>query len=251
MAFDPSRCDEKSSSLLSYDSLSIIDKCHINSSSSSSSSSSQSMMRIKFQGKRTIACDCDEVLAYFVPALVRFHNHTYGTELTARDFHSYRFCDVWGGTEDETMAKMEEFFSTSYFKNIEAIQDAYETLRRLSRRFRFVVVTSRQHYLKDQTYEWIERFFPGIFSDILLGNHWTRSEDKSKKITKLEMCKKIGACALIDDSTKYARQCSSYLEYVLLFGEYAWNQNDGNSFPKNVRRARNWREVEVLLNRFF
>eukprot|EP00959_Pyramimonas_sp_CCMP1952_P100119 2093699-Pyramimonas_sp.AAC.1 len=39
-------------------------------------------------------------------------------------------------------------------------------------RFRFVVVTSRQHIIQDATRQWIAKYFPGIFEDILFGNHW-------------------------------------------------------------------------------
>ena len=204
------------------------------------------LMKIK---KKTIACDCDEVLAYFVPALAEWHNSEYQTNLNAGDFHSYAFKNVWGGTDDETMLKMESFFKTPFFKNIKPVENAYETLKRLSRRFRFVVVTSRQHYLEKQTKEWISRHFPGIFEEILLGNHWTRSDDHSAKITKKDMCAEVGACVLIDDSTKYAHQCASSLDHVILFGHYAWNRCIGKLFEDNVHRAANWKEVENILSR--
>lgn len=43
------------------------------------------------------------VLATFVESLVQFHNETYKSSLKLQDFHSYHFCDVWGGTNDEGM----------------------------------------------------------------------------------------------------------------------------------------------------
>jgi hypothetical protein len=54
--------------------------------------------------RNTIAVDIDEVLGLFVPALCDFHNETYGTTLSPADFTSYRFCDVWGGTDQEVGA---------------------------------------------------------------------------------------------------------------------------------------------------
>ncbi len=51
--------------------------------------------------RKTIAVDIDEVLGLFVPALCDFHNEKYGTALSPADFRSYRFCDVWGGTDQE------------------------------------------------------------------------------------------------------------------------------------------------------
>lgn len=54
----------------------------------------------------TVAVDVDEVLGAFVEALAEFHNVSYGTSLTAASFHSYQFSRVWGGTEEESAAKV-------------------------------------------------------------------------------------------------------------------------------------------------
>ena len=51
--------------------------------------------------KPVIAVDLDEVLGQFVPAIVAFHNATYGSSYTAEDFFSYRFADVWQCHDDE------------------------------------------------------------------------------------------------------------------------------------------------------
>lgn len=56
--------------------------------------------------KPVVAVDVDEVLGKFVSQLAAFHNEAYGTSLTLRDFHSYHFRDVWGGTDDEATTKV-------------------------------------------------------------------------------------------------------------------------------------------------
>jgi hypothetical protein len=58
--------------------------------------------------KPVLAVDVDEVLAYFIPSLANFHNEAYPSdaELTAHSFHSYDFCKVWGGTPEESYAKV-------------------------------------------------------------------------------------------------------------------------------------------------
>lgn len=38
------------------------------------------------------------VLGHFVPQLCLFHNEKYGTSLQLKDFYSYNFWEVWGGT---------------------------------------------------------------------------------------------------------------------------------------------------------
>jgi hypothetical protein len=48
-----------------------------------------------------VCVQCVQVLGHFVPQLALFHNEKYGTSLTLQDFHSYNFCDVWGGVRHE------------------------------------------------------------------------------------------------------------------------------------------------------
>eukprot|EP00976_Prorocentrum_cordatum_P003256 62914-Prorocentrum_minimum.AAC.3 len=81
-------------------------------------------------GKPVVAVDCDEVLAKFVPALIRWHNAKYGTDITMEGFHSYRYCEVWGGNDQEAVTKVYDFFETDYFKEqMELIEGAFEVLQ--------------------------------------------------------------------------------------------------------------------------
>eukprot|EP00242_Pyramimonas_sp_CCMP2087_P013649 CAMPEP_0198199864 /NCGR_PEP_ID=MMETSP1445-20131203/2989_1 /TAXON_ID=36898 /ORGANISM="Pyramimonas sp., Strain CCMP2087" /LENGTH=176 /DNA_ID=CAMNT_0043869769 /DNA_START=145 /DNA_END=675 /DNA_ORIENTATION=- len=170
-------------------------------------------------------------------------------------FHSYRYCEVWGGNDQEAVAKVYDFFETEYFKEqMETISGALEVLQDLQDRFRFVVVTSRQNIIQDATREWIEKFFPGIFEEVLFGNHWTKDSPNpddwnETKRTKLEMCQSIGAICLVDDSVTYAKQCAPFLKKVVLFGKYGWNTKDSDTsdLPESVARADDWTEVGRIL----
>mmetsp|Transcript_31332 Transcript_31332/g.43457 ORF Transcript_31332/g.43457 Transcript_31332/m.43457 type:complete len:221 (+) Transcript_31332:98-760(+) len=205
-----------------------------------------------------VAVDCDEVLAQFTPAIAQYHNETHGTQLKLEDFHSYSFCEVWGGTAEDTIEKVYEFFKSPHFlENLQPLPGAFNSLQSLKSKFRFVLVTSRQHIIQDATWKWIEMHFPGIFEDILFGNHWTKdSPDPTKmdatKRTKLEMCQAVGAIAIIDDSLLYAQQCASELEKVVLFGEYGWNSDSGSGapLPSNVIRAKDWTQAHAILSNF-
>lgn len=66
--------------------------------------------------KPVVAVDVDEVLGKFLVPMCHFHNARYGTSLSPLDFHSYRFSDVWGGTDDEAARKVHEFFETHFFR---------------------------------------------------------------------------------------------------------------------------------------
>ena len=76
-----------------------------------------------------IAIDIDEVIGAFLPAIIRWHNATFATPaLTLASFLSYRFCEVWGGTNEEATEKVHDFFETPYFlEQLEPIEGAADT----------------------------------------------------------------------------------------------------------------------------
>ena len=234
-----------------------------------------------------IAIDIDEVIGAFLPAIIRWHNATFATPaLTLASFHSYRFCEVWGGTNEEATEKVHDFFETPYFlEQLEPIEGAADVLRSFAgKRCIFKVVTSRQHAIRDATLGWLEQHFPGIFADVFFGNHWTReSPDPDAvakgKMTKKDMCARAGAIALVDDNASYAQQCSGALERVVLFGDYGWNgeaalvaaggegeaavgagsgggsgggggsgSSESGGGGGSIVRAKDWGEVQVLLD---
>jgi len=83
-----------------------------------------------------------------------------------------RFKDTWGGDDAESVEKVHAFFETRFFEQMAPIPGAREALAQLSERFRFVVVTSRQHVIRESTLAWLDTHFPGVFHDVLFGNHW-------------------------------------------------------------------------------
>ena len=64
---------------------------------------------------------------------------------------------------------------------------ALHSLQRLAATCDLVVVTSRQHCIREPTLQWIERHFPGVFAEVHFGNHWAL-EGQSK--AKSEICRR-------------------------------------------------------------
>eukprot|EP01029_Cantina_marsupialis_P028664 TRINITY_DN777849_c0_g1_i1.p1 TRINITY_DN777849_c0_g1~~TRINITY_DN777849_c0_g1_i1.p1 ORF type:complete len:209 (-),score=56.14 TRINITY_DN777849_c0_g1_i1:251-877(-) len=188
--------------------------------------------------KPVLAIDIDEVLGQFVPSIVKYHNRVYGTELEATSFHSYRFCEVWGGTDEEAMEKVREFYGSEEFKNLPLVEGAVEAMKTLKKDYELHVVTSRQFFIQEATYEWLKLHFDGIFDGIHFGNHYSKT---GKKLPKSEICKSIGAICLVDDSLSYTLEVSGSLSCAILFGEYGWNAHD--SLPENAYHALNWDEA--------
>ena len=186
----------------------------------------------------------------------------YGTDLKVETFHSYRFAEVWGGTDEDSVTKVFDFFTTRHFlEDLEPVDGSVDAVTALVRAgFDVIGVTSRQLVIEDATRTWLERHFQGLFRDVCCGNHWVpnaanpdlTAEGVIKK-TKREMVEAIGAVALVDDSCKYVQELQgsaggpNYRKSIL-FGNYAWNQAEPGSLPTNCTRVENWDEaLEELL----
>ena len=209
--------------------------------------------------KPVIAVDLDEVLGDFIPALALWHNNTYNTNLKPSDYFSYTFKDVWGGSDAESVEKVHEFFTTDYFINIKPVPQAKEVLERLKSKFEFVVVTSRQHAIAEETRKWLQKHYTNIFTEVYFGNHWSKEAPNpdlaaKNKTSKPDMCKRVNAIAIIDDSTKYAYQCAPFLKKVILFGNYAWNQdyksNNNNNNNNNKKNDDDETKLIIVENEF-
>lgn len=208
------------------------------------------MSTSKVYKKPVLAIDVDEVLALFIPSLAVFHNEQYGTSLESEHFVSYEFHHVWGGTIEECSVKMELFFESHHFKErVLPVPGAFECLNVLKKDFELHIVTARQLKQLEMTKEWINYYFPDIFTETHFGNHY--SNDGSRSRSKAEMCAAIDAVMLIDDNPKYAKNVVTETNtQVVLFGNYAWNRDEGtlliNTY-KNLHLASSWNEVTNLV----
>lgn len=166
---------------------------------------------------------------------------------------------------------MDGFYASDHFTDIQPIPHAFETLQKLKIEFDLHIVTSRQFAIQDLTLKWVDQHFPGIFSEVHFGNHYSR---EGKVRSKPEICRDIGAVLLIDDSLQYAMHCYKADIPVLLFGEYAWNQKHSVcntifencpitiesydaathtiakkiSNPNTIYRTHDWRDVPEAIN---
>lgn len=200
--------------------------------------------------KPVLAVDLDECLGGYLPAFIKFSNATCGTKLEIDDFVSYMFWEVPKAKLENREAATERvyaFHASKYFDQIEPFSDAKIALGVLKERFELHVVTSRQSDIEAKTRKWIDTHFPNLFTELHFGNHFGKS---GTKVSKPEMCAKIGAVALIDDSIDYARQCADSGLCVFLFGNYAWNQTTEPLSPL-ITRVHTWRMITQVVTPHF
>jgi 5'(3')-deoxyribonucleotidase len=184
-----------------------------------------------------IGIDLDEVLVDFLPALLKYHNATYGTSLTREDFFTYHYWDIWGGTVEEAIKKVCDFHQTPYFKDLKPIAGTQEAIKRLKEGNELFIITSRQESIASATKAWIAEYFPDAFSDVFLTNQYSLSGDKK---TKKEYCELLGIEVLIEDQLKYGLECLAPERKIFLL-DCPWNK--AKELPEGIKRVYSWQEI--------
>ncbi|KAK9791360.1 hypothetical protein WJX73_008658 [Symbiochloris irregularis] len=196
-----------------------------------------------------VAVDVDEVLGRFLHSLNQFALEEYGLDFDLADYHEYNFAKIWKTTQDESNTIVHQFFKSRHFAfGILPIPGALASLQRLGRECDLVVVTSRQHCIRQQTLHWIQQHFPQVFTDVQFGNHWALQGSSRKKS---EICRDLGAHVLIDDNPIYAMECAEAGMQVLLYDwqlSYPWSKTaDGGPRHARIQRVQDWLGVEAAV----
>jgi uncharacterized HAD superfamily protein len=184
-----------------------------------------------------IGIDIDEVLADQLSSLIRFHNDSFGTTLARDHFRSSKFWETWGGTREEAIRKVYDFYQTPYFRDIQPVDGSKEAVGRLSRDHELHLVTGRQNDIATLTQDWIRRHFPNRFSGIHFANHYSNNGFPQ---SKAEICDALGIEFLIEDTLDYALECARPNRKILLL-DYPWNQT--NDLPEGIHRVHSWKGV--------
>ena len=184
--------------------------------------------------KPVLAIDLDEVLGQFVESICHWHNRRFNTSLTSVDFISDHFSAVPGwGNDAATATKVREFLlgpsgdtnakgPAIEFLAVQPVEGAKEALTKLSTLFDLVVVTARSEEIGVVTRDWLTLHFPNLFSRVILCNSYAADGTHARR-SKGEVCKEIGAVALVDDNVGYCHDAARTVPFAFLFGNYSWN----------------------------
>jgi uncharacterized HAD superfamily protein len=186
-----------------------------------------------------IGIDLDDTLSDSRLNMIEFHNKIYGTNFKIEDIKKYNFWENWGGTLETTIDELEKFHKTDYAKNIRPIKDAKEILEKLKKNNELYIITARSNDLKKETEEWVEKYFPDIFSKIYFTNEYSHGGIKE---TKKNTCDNLDIDIFIEDNLDFALECAEPSRKVFLI-DRPWNQTD--KLPSNVNRVYSWKEINI------
>lgn len=183
-----------------------------------------------------IAVDLDEVLGDFVGAFLRWYNHNQlGPRLTREDIVKYYFKDLLGWSKEDELKIMYRFFDDGGMASLEPMPGALAGVRELAKVHELYVVSGRQSRLQQETEEWVNKYFPGVFKGVYLANQF--SLDGGDVLDKGQMCKQLGCSVLIDDGSQHVESVmQSGVQVIIL--NHLWNSY--HRLPPQVMRANDW-----------
>ncbi|KAH8120464.1 hypothetical protein DFH11DRAFT_1560172 [Phellopilus nigrolimitatus] len=236
--------------------------------------------------KPVIAVDVDDVLSQTNQAVADWHNSHYGTNMVLDDFHYYHYWKNpdWG-TPTEVHNKVKIYYATSIMtpKPVLGALEGVQALRDMG--FKLVIITARHAEEQKLTQKWLDQYYPDAFDDLVCTGQFLKDEDGIEvhfKVGKAEVCHRLKARLLIDDSVENALACARDATPqipVLLFGDYSWNkresrlehpqdhlgfkerlnfehgrewwkdENVNNVLPENVSRVKDWKAVIAYVER--
>jgi uncharacterized HAD superfamily protein len=196
--------------------------------------------------RQIIAVDIDDVIAAHAPAFVEYSNKKYGTHLTLDDYQDH-WGKVWKVDYSETENRAVEYHKSGFIATYGVEDGALDVLKKLKSKFRLIILSTRRQSINQLTYNWIDKYYPGIFDDIIFAGFFDNPTENSINMTKAELAKQIRADYLIDDQLKHCKAAADIDIKVLLFGDYPWNQDE--ELPSNIKRVKNWQEVLNYFNK--
>lgn len=195
--------------------------------------------------KQRIAIDVDEVLAAGAQSFVDFSNQTWGTHLTIDDYNE-RWSEMWGVDIAEEERRAQAICQSGRVRRAAKIDGASEAIARLGQEYVLCVLSSRASNIKQDTLDWINEYFSGVFKEIHFTGFYDGLSGKAHLQTKADFCVAIGADYLIDDQPKHCFAAAEAGVTSILFGNYAWNRKVDVS--KNMVRAFTWQEVSEFFD---
>jgi len=191
-----------------------------------------------------IGVDIDEVLADFLNSFINYHNDTYFTKFSKKDFKTYELSDTLGGKKIDAINKIYEFYNTVNFKNILPLEKSEYAINKLSKDNSLRVITSRPYKIHNETISWLDKHFQDSFKEIHFTNEWVK---ENGVISKKDVCVKYGLDFLIEDSLNYARECKVKNTKIILMDQ-PWNHKVKED--NKIIRVNTWEEILDFFEKF-
>ncbi len=191
-----------------------------------------------------IGLDLDGVLAEFTVSYLQYYNDKHNTSHTPSEFEHTHFSERLRMTSDEVKKSITHFFHSPFAKAIMPVKRAQEVLKELAKDHQLHVITSRPVEVSKITLDWLNDFFPDMFTSIHFSSDWILQPETNKM--KADICLDLGVDILIEDYLPYAEECAASVRKCILLFDRPWNHNPIRK--PNVTRVADWNGVLEFIN---
>ena len=179
-----------------------------------------------------IAIDIDEVLVPFLVPLAKYHQKT----LPKKPF-KYLYRQVFQVSEQQSRRMVRDFYKSQEFKDLLPIEGAHEKLYEMRKGVsKIYAVSGRQDVVRGLTQDWLDKYFPTIFDDLILTNSFTVDT-----VPKVDLCQSLALDTIIDDDMSICYDCLNIGMNVFNFvgvDTYPWCQVSDMSL-------RGWEDLDM------
>ena len=164
-----------------------------------------------------IAVDMDEVLFPLLRPMLRHSN----IKQPMSKKYPYDYSVIMNRPREEAQKVLYEYYDSKEFNMVLPIHGSQQAIHNFKKNgYDLYVLTGRQDRIRDKTEDWLKYWFPNTFTDVILTDSYT-----SKEVSKVDVCKNIGAGLIIDDSFETCVKCLdegvSVINYIG-FPVYPW-----------------------------
>jgi 5'(3')-deoxyribonucleotidase len=193
--------------------------------------------------KPIIALDCDDVIVATGELLVNHYNQLHGTTVRPQDFYSKDYEHVWRAEPETATRDLFAYLLTEEYIQLAPMENAAAVLRKLAEQYTLYIVTGRPDETEQATLQWIEKYLPGIFEQVIFTNFFKLNDSKGALRTKADVCKELGAQWLVDDHLYHIHNVADQGITGLLFGDLPWEQLESPS--PHIVKIKDWQGLEA------
>ena len=193
-----------------------------------------------------ITFDCDEVLADLVKAVLhRNNNSILWVPLQWDDIADY-FIENMPQFREKNVSFLEAkalfdavILDHGHVEPIAGMQSLIGSLKRQGHEL--YVITARGDELYDATIAWLDSHYSGMFSDIVLTNHY----DKAKKQCKGDVCEYLWSQLMVEDTIHNSEKVIAK-DIPVVIPHKPWNR-DYRPVSDLIHKADDARHIEQIL----
>lgn len=199
-----------------------------------------------------ITFDCDEVLAELSRYMLEHHDNTFlWVPLTWDEIVHYHFENIpkiqaTGANFHEGKKVFDDILLNHSVEKVVPVIGMQDIVWELKKKgHELYVVTARWDDINQVTLDWIEKHYPGMFSDVVFANHYN-----DKMVSKGEICRYLDSKLMFEDTIHNAESVAAENIPVIMPAK-PWNTDYVDQHQHIIKVASPNEMKQILMRKWF